>query len=248
MKPDLTRVLRLPLTVAMFSIVGMGIVQAQSSSVLQELSVNETAVNNSLRADAKAWGLNEQELDRYEQLMDGARGIWSPNLDPVTALGIEAETEQERRRYAELLVEVEKARVERELAFQRAYDEAWARLYPNDMPINPFLVNEDGQGSVSFFPESGASGTNQVSRLSVHVAAEGCVGCEETIGQLLGSGVPMDIFVIDTDGNDNLLRSWAREQSIPVSRVQSREITLNHGQVKPALGVTLDSVPQVFTQ
>lgn len=244
MKPDLTRVLRLPLTVAMFSIVGMGIVQAQSSSVLQELSVNETAVNNSLRADAKAWGLNEQELDRYEQLMDGARGIWSPNLDPVTALGIEAETEQERRRYAELLVEIEKARVERELAFQRAYDEAWARLYPNDMPINPFLANDDGQGSVSFFPESGAS----VSRLSVHVAAEGCVSCEETIGQLLGSGVPMDIFVIDTDGNDNLLRSWAREQSIPVSRVQSREITLNHGQAKPALGVTLDSVPQVFTQ
>ncbi len=249
MKPDLTRVLRLPLAVAMFSIVGMGIVQAQSSSVLQEISVNETAVNNSLRADAKAWGLNEQELDRYEQLMDGARGIWSPNLDPVTALGIEAETEQERRRYAELLVEVEKARVERELAFQRAYDEAWARLYPNDMPINPFLANDDGsQGSVSFFPESRAFGVNQVSRLSVHVAAEGCVSCGETIGRLLDSGVPMDIFVIDTDGNDNLIRSWAREQSIPVSRVQSREITLNHGQVKPALGVTLDSVPQVFTQ
>lgn len=249
MNPASTRVLGLAIGAAMVSMVSTSQVLAQSSSVLEQLSVEETEEKSSLRTEAKEWGLSERELERYEQLMEGVRGIWSPNLDPVTALGIEAETAQERRRYAELLVEIEKARVERELAFQRAYDEAWARLYPNDMPINPFLANDDrSQGSVSFFPESGASGVNQVSRLSVHVAAEGCVSCGETIGQLLGSGVPMDIFVIDTDGNDNLIRAWAREQSIPVSRVQSREITLNHGQAKPALGVTLDTVPQVFTQ
>ncbi|MCC5902696.1 MAG: TIGR03759 family integrating conjugative element protein [Halomonas sp.] len=238
--------IRLAIGVTMASMVTMvtaGTVLAQSSSVLQELSVNETGVNNSLRAEAREWGLNEQELERYEQLMEGSRGIWSPGLDPVTALGIEAETEQERRRYAEMLVEIEKARVERELAFQHAYDEAWARMYPDDMPIAPFLAN-DGHQSSSLFPETRQSSP----RLSVHVAADDCTRCDQTIADLLSSGVSMDVFVIGTDGDDSKIRAWAREHSVPVSRVQSREITLNHGRVQPSLGVTIESVPQVFSQ
>src|SRR5699024_3163996 len=145
-----------------------------SSSILEDIKVHETGVNESLRADALAWGLDEEELDRYEQLMQGSRGIWSPGLDPVTALGVEAKTEQERRRYAEMLVEVEKARVERELAFQRAYDDAWSRLYPDEMPITPFLVNEQVEEGTSFFSGDGPARASSASRLSVHVAADGC--------------------------------------------------------------------------
>ncbi|WP_249978016.1 TIGR03759 family integrating conjugative element protein [Vreelandella olivaria] len=237
---------RVSLTVglALASMVTTGSVLAQTSSI-QDLTVHESGVNDSLRAEAQEWGLEEQELDRYEQLMQGSRGIWSPGLDPVTALGIEAETEQDRRRYAELLVQIEKERVERELAFQRAYDEAWARLYPNDLPITPFLVNEGAGESIAFF---GSIPTSSSSRLSVHVAAGGCTRCDETIDQLLASGTPMDVFVVDSDGDDNVIRTWARDRSIPVSRVQSREITLNHGQAQPSLGVTADNVPQVFAQ
>lgn len=221
-----------------------GTVLAQSSSIREDTRVHETGVSESLRADALAWGLDEDELDRYDSLMQGSRGIWSPGLDPVTTLGIEAETQEERRRYAEMLVEVEKARVERELAFQRAYDEAWARLYPNELPITPFRVNEQAEENVSFFP----SGTSSASRLSVHVAADGCARCDETVDELLASGTPMDVFVIDSDGDDSVIRTWARDRAIPVSRVQSREITLNHGRDQPDLGVTGDSLPQVFAQ
>lgn len=244
MNPTSTRVLGLAIGAAIVSMVSTSQVLAQSSSVLEQLSVEETEEKSSLRVEAQEWGLNERELERYEQLMEGLRGIWSPNLDPVTALGIEAETEQERRRYAELLVEIEKARVERELAFQHAYDDAWARMYPDDMPINPFLES-DGHRVSSLFPEI----QNQNSpRLSVHVAADGCTRCDQTIAELLSSGVSMDIFVIGTDSDDSKIRAWAREHSVPVSRVQSREITLNHGRVQPSLGVTIKSVPQVFSQ
>ncbi|WP_165771588.1 TIGR03759 family integrating conjugative element protein [Vreelandella nigrificans] len=241
MNPASTRVLGLAIGAAMVSMVSTQVL-AQSSSVLEQLSVEETEEKSSLRTEAKEWGLNERELERYEQLMEGLRGIWSPNLDPVTALGIEAETAQERRRYAELLVEIEKARVERELAFQHAYDEAWARMYPDDMPINPFLES-DGHRVSSLFPE-----TQNPPRVSVHVAADGCTRCDQTIAELLSSGVSMDIFVIGTDSDDSKIRAWAREHSVPVSRVQSREITLNHGRVQPSLGVTIESVPQVFSQ
>src|SRR3546814_4495355 len=79
---------------------------------------------------ASDWGLQPQEWARYRELMDGPLGIYSPNLDPLSALGIEARTDEERRRYAELQVQVEARRVEKLLAYQRAYDEAWQRLNP----------------------------------------------------------------------------------------------------------------------
>ena len=39
------------------------------------------------------WGLQPQEWARYRELMDGPLGIYSPNLDPLSALGIEARTD-----------------------------------------------------------------------------------------------------------------------------------------------------------
>ena len=66
---------------------------------------------------ASEWGLQPQEWTRYRELMDGPLGIYSPNLDPLSALGIEARTDEERRRYAELQVQVEARRVEKLLAY-----------------------------------------------------------------------------------------------------------------------------------
>ena len=40
---------------------------------------------------ASEWGLQPQEWARYRELMDGPLGIYSPNLDPLSALGIEAD-------------------------------------------------------------------------------------------------------------------------------------------------------------
>ncbi len=79
---------------------------------------------------------NPQESARYRELMDGPLGIYSPNLAPLSALGIEARTDEERSRYAELQVQVEARRVEKLLAYQRAYDEAWQRLHPGMQRVN----------------------------------------------------------------------------------------------------------------
>jgi len=56
---------------------------------------------------ARDWGLHPEEWARYRQLMQGPLGVYSPALDPLTALGIEARSEEERRRYAELQVRAE---------------------------------------------------------------------------------------------------------------------------------------------
>src|SRR5262245_59887605 len=69
-------------------------------------------------ARAKDFGLNLDEWARYRELMRGPLGIYSPNLDPLTALGIEARSAEERRHVAELQVRLEARRAEKTLAYQ----------------------------------------------------------------------------------------------------------------------------------
>lgn len=76
--------------------------------------------------------LTEIEWLRFEGLMRGPRGYWTPNLDPVTTLGVHARTDAERTRYAELAARLEHDRIAGELAFAVAYADAWRRLYPDE--------------------------------------------------------------------------------------------------------------------
>jgi len=85
---------------------------------------------------ARDWGLSAEDWARYRELMQGPLGVYSPNLDPLTALGIEARSDEERNRYAELQVQAESRRVNKTLAYQRAYDAAWKRLYPGQLRVN----------------------------------------------------------------------------------------------------------------
>lgn len=157
---------------------------------------------------ARQWGLTQKEWSRYETLKLGERGIWSPSLDPLTTLGVEATTDAERRKYADLLVEKEYLRVEKELAFQRAYDAAWKRRFPGLMPV-------------------AASAPDYSSRLAVFVR-EDCPACDTRLKSLLRAGNPLDIWLVGSDNDDSRLRRWAVAQHIDGTRVQRREITLNH--------------------
>lgn len=161
---------------------------------------------------APRWGLSNEEWSRYETLKQSERGVWSPGLDPLTTLGVEATTDAERQKYADLLVEKEFQRVEKELAFQRAYDAAWKRRFPNLMPVAAADV---------------ISASSNTSRLAVFVR-EGCASCESRLQALLRSPHPLDIYLVGSDNDDARLRRWAVMQQIDLNRVKKREITLNH--------------------
>ncbi|MBD2806685.1 TIGR03759 family integrating conjugative element protein [Xenorhabdus sp. ZM] len=163
-----------------------------------------------LKTQAEQWGLRADEYQRYQHLMAGPRGIQSPGLDPLTALGIEAESEAERRRYAEQWVKAEFARTEKELRFQREVNAAWQRLFPDVLPVDMAKSRE----------ESG--------RLALFVNAKDCPSCETRLAEVLAAKQPVDIYLVDSQGNDDLLRQWAKKHQIPVERVRNRQITLNH--------------------
>ncbi|AYA39346.1 TIGR03759 family integrating conjugative element protein [Xenorhabdus nematophila] len=183
---------------------------ATPSPLTSQQTLSAESQQQSLKTQAEQWGLNTEEYQRYQQLLNGPRGIQSPGIDPLTTLGIEAESDAERRRYAEQWVKAEFARTEKELRFQREVDAAWKRLFPDMLPVNMAKSGE-------------AKG-----RLALFVKINDCPPCDARLAEVLALMQPVDIYLVDSKGNDDILRQWAKNHRIPVERVRNRQVTLNH--------------------
>ncbi|EIE3222500.1 TIGR03759 family integrating conjugative element protein [Salmonella enterica subsp. enterica serovar Typhimurium] len=180
-------------------------------------SVNRTQELNSeqihTQQQAQQWGLSDKDWAQYQNLMKGERGIMSPGLDPLTALGVESDSSAERRRLAELWVRHEYARAEKELAFQREINAAWLRLYPETLAVNlgsnAAGIAHDTQGRLALFVK------------------DNCSRCDARLAAVLADNRPVDIYLVGGESDDGL-RAWAVKRNIPVEKVRSRLITLNH--------------------
>lgn len=86
---------------------------------------------------AQIWGLTEEEMIRAKVLLKGPRAAFSvENLSPVEALGIHARDDKERQRYAEMFARALQADVERSLAWNRAFQQAQKRMYPDQKVVD----------------------------------------------------------------------------------------------------------------
>ena len=174
----------------------------------------ESAFAESVRSGsarrAAAWNLTADDWSRYENLMRGRRGTWTPDADPLLVLGAHARTEGERRRFAEAFVLAEHARVEGELAFERAVQAAWTRLFPGQLRIAA--------------PVSQAA---TVERFALVVDRD-CTGCAPIVRTYLATGVPVDLYVRGA-ADDADLRAWASAHGVAPARVAGGSVTVNHG-------------------
>ncbi|EDV5274806.1 TIGR03759 family integrating conjugative element protein [Salmonella enterica subsp. enterica serovar Mbandaka] len=188
----------------------------QQTSAVQPGRTSQSQITHSQDAQlAKAWGLRNDEFARYRELMEGPIGTYSPNLDPLSVLGIEARSDEERRRYAELQVQVEARRVEKLLAYQRAYDEAWQRMNPGMPRVN---LPDDSPSTAA------ARGSG---RTAVFVK-DGCAACGQLVQRLQTSGAQFDLYMVGSRQDDARIRDWAKRAQIDPARVRSGSITLNH--------------------
>lgn len=194
-----------------------GVLTVSTVALADVEQVNSQAVSTALQAleqqqitqRAKEWGLTTEEWQRYETLKKGRRGVLSPGLDPLTMLGIEARSDEERHHFAELAVKQEFQRVEAELAFQREVNAAWTRVFPGVLPIKD-TVAEQGKGRQALFVK------------------ESCPACDRKLAQLMKLNRPLDIYLVDSGGKDEAVRGWAKKHNIPAEKVKSRQLTLNH--------------------
>lgn len=229
-----------------WALAAIGVEAGPASSVTssaQQLTDEGTLSQSKLRGQvAKEWGISAKEYERYQELMQGPRGLYSPGLDPLTALGIEARSESERRRFAELQVQAERQRVEKELSYQRAYDEAYQRLFPGVQAI---------EISSSPAAKTGTSGSGPTlegtGRLAIFVKDD-CSPCVDQVKLLQTSQTPFDLYFVGSQNDDDRIRRWAILAGVEPSSVKSRLVTLNHDQgrwVRLGLG---GSLPATVTQ
>lgn len=208
--------MRLKMMMLTLALAGMAHASVNTSiHVTPESSSQTRAVDQGLsRIQSTQWELSDEEWARYQDMMRGKLGIQSPGLDPLTALGIEARNDVERRQLAEKWVRQEYQHTEKILKFQREVDAAWGRIYPNALPVN--------------MGNAGGIAHDNGGRLALFVKSKDCGNCNSRLAAVLADNRPVDIYLVDSEGDDNKLREWARERSIPIERVRNRQITLNH--------------------
>ncbi|OZU68340.1 TIGR03759 family integrating conjugative element protein [Salmonella enterica subsp. enterica serovar Agoueve] len=194
------------LTVSTVAFAVSPVIQGNSQTVDTLL---QTLEQQQMTRSAQEWGLTAEEWQRYETLKKGRRGVLSPGLDPLTMLGIEARSDEERRHFAELTVKQEFQRVEAELAFQREVNSAWMRVYPGVLPVQD-LRSEVSNARQALFVK------------------DNCPACDRKLTQLMKSNRPLDIYLVSSGGKDEAVRSWAKKHNIPAEKVKSRQVTLNH--------------------
>jgi integrating conjugative element protein (TIGR03759 family) len=198
----------------------------QSSNTL-EVEQSSTQQIESQTSRAEQWGLDITEWQRYEFLMHGIRGSVSPaTLSPIEALGIHARTADERRRYAEKWAVMMRDDAERILAFQRAYDDAQRRLFPNGL-----LIDANALASAATSQTATEKLTWQPDDRVLFFTGTQCPHCDAVLERLVSQinrFAGIDLYLIDVSiGEESRIRDWAAAKNIDPQWVSDHRITLN---------------------
>jgi len=216
---------------------------ADTNEVLANASqtpATETPISQTieLRTLAKRWGLDKEEYQRYLDLMHGPLGKWNPDLDPLLALGMFAESPQQEQRYAELYAQQEFDLTERALQFQQAYRSAFVRLYPNTAMLDqrllaPYFAHQQQKSAMRDVNRSAQKHFVDGDRLLFFVSSD-CRECLSVINQLMGllsntQQSSVDVYIRDAQGDESV-RAWANAHHIKTAWLNNQHLTLNRDE------------------
>lgn len=196
--------------------------ESVQTTTTEATQIRQTPLTSSEHARAQSWGLSDVEWLRYHSLLQGIRGSVSPaTLSPLEVLGIHARDDAERTRYAEQWAIAMRDDAERILAFQRAYNEANRRLFPDTPLIDPVQLPQRTSTELELMLSD---------RVLLFVRPS-CSACETLLARVLASRekvAGIDIFVGNVaKGDEQAVRAWAIAQHIDPTWVHSRQVTLN---------------------
>lgn len=176
------------------------------------------------------WGLDKDELKQYKIEMQGNRKFWSPNLHPIIVLGTrEGVTESERKRLAERMVVMERERLDREIAFEKAFQEANSRLYAG-VPLFAESVDKEAKKSL----------LNQTGNYSYYIKLP-CDACKPVIQNWLKNGSQLDLFIAANSDKD--IRAFAQKMEISPLLVPGR-VRLHRMSVAKMQSIGIRALPQ----
>ena len=187
---------------------------------------------------AKQWMLSESDWVKYKQIMSGPRGVWSPGLDPLTALGVSETDPRERKRYAEIWIKMETRRAELEIAFEVERMMAGKRINGNKKAINNDAWIRDWNKKYKEIDK----------QVLMFVDADCTKECREQFNDIYsatGNKSRLDIYFMSGATAEDIGK-WASYMKIPTEEVRERRVTLNFDEGKStSMEIDTLALPQV---
>ena len=187
----------------------------KTSSIMSYSMSNKTQRSSSV---GELWGLTKTDVQKYNTLMQGPRGNFSPDIAPPLALALEETDHAEKVRYLTIYAKLEYDRTKKDLETSRLYDKIFKELFTEPV-IDKSILFADKPDYIK------AS-----DRFVVFIDSR-CTDCK---GKLLAGLMktssfpknPTDIFVKNLS-EERELHQWATDNSIRVEDVQKGAVTLN---------------------
>lgn len=191
------------------------------------------------RALAKKWKLKDSDWLKYKDIMEGPRGIWSPGLDPLTALGVSETDPLERKRYAELWIEMESKRYELEIAFEVERMKAAKRIFGDQKVIDDTQILAEWKRKQDHIKDLGILFVDVTCKVE-------CKDYMDDIKDSMGNKTKLDIYFKEGALAEEI-GEWATFMQLNREDVKARRITLNFDDGKSAsMNVDMSKLPKTF--
>jgi len=196
-----------------------------------------------LQQTAKMWGLTANEYTQYLQEMANTPSArWWKDIDPPQVLGMNAKTQAERMKYARIDAKLDMQRAGKEIAFQHAYNKAFAELYPNAKLIGQGSSQQSQDASSQSIIQSndrfylftkindseGDLLTSKIIRL-MKMASQGQSQSQHQSQPKNQSNVSLNIFFVGNTSS-SAIQQWAKGNNIPRAMKGGDRVTLNHNE------------------
>lgn len=215
-------------------------VTAQPDDASATSRSSEAQVHHRTSADRQSgdkpweqWNLTQTDWNRYQSIMAGPRGNWSPDISPISALGIHAITEVDRMRYAEIAAKQDWERLMSERAWYLTYGVAKDRYFGERL--------KELEATQKTLSDTAAS-----DHLVLFTDDQCNPQCRRAVSTALDTGAAIDIHFVGVSSRDTI-GEWAKANRIPPEAVnKTKRVTLNIDSgmfQRIALDATL---PQLF--
>lgn len=215
--------------IALSAMVGLFGFQNAFAEQTNDAAMKSTQINGSksnamtLSQKAKMWGLTNDQYKRYlKEMATTPSARWWKKLDPPQVLGMNATTENERMEFATIDVRVDQERASREIAFQHAYDKAFAKLYPNAKLI-----------AINTSKEAQSANIHNGDKYYLFTALndpEGAMLATKIVSLMKNkSNIALNIFFVGKASYFDI-QHWAKGNNLPVKMKNDDSLTLNHNE------------------
>lgn len=194
---------------------------------------NKNIIKNNTSANSKLWNVTEKEWTKYESIMKKDGKYHWRDVDPIMILGMYAESESDKKRYAIRMAKKEHRLTDMFASFNRLYQKEFDILYGHEKILDlAFLKEQISENALKNNILSGNSKqhkkTSSIGDKYILFISSDCQGCSDFYNRIVNEqaiGSSVDIYFIRN--TQQQIRQWAKLNDINPELVKSGNLTLN---------------------